>query len=72
MEKNYAIFLKQLEIASRPKYIKIFEKAKDLHLLKYKDDLNIMTLIEQSIKESVDRQEKGVTEFRKNLRLLLE
>jgi hypothetical protein len=30
-----------------------------------------MTLIEQSIRESVDRQEKGVTEFRKNLRLLL-
>ncbi|MFN9899566.1 MAG: hypothetical protein ACK55Z_12400, partial [bacterium] len=30
-----------------------------------------MTLIEQSIRESVDRQEKGVTEFRKNLRHLL-
>lgn len=33
-------------MASRPKYIKIFEKAKNLHLQKYKEDLDIMTLIE--------------------------
>jgi len=59
------------EIANRPKYISMFEKAKDKHFVGKASDLKIKANFELEAKESLWRKEVEVTDFRDEIKQML-
>jgi len=55
MEIQCARSMREKLIASRPKYIKLYDAASELHLGGYWRDLDLKSLMEQEAKESLDR-----------------
>ena len=63
---------KAREVARRPNYFKQWNVAEKLHLEKFLITFKQRTKMEQEVKESLYKKEKGIIEFKKCLRYMLE
>ena len=58
------------EYAARPKYIEIYDGAKETHLANYRDALGATAGHEQDVKESLWKPEQHLAEVRSSIRYL--
>ena len=58
------------EFLSRPKYMEIYDGAKETHLANYRDELGAKAGQEQDVKESLWKPEQNLAEVRSSIRYL--
>jgi hypothetical protein len=60
------------EFLARPKYMEIYDGAKETHLANYRDELGAKAGHEQDVKESLWKPEQHLAEVRSSIRYLFQ
>lgn len=63
--------LRQKELAKRPKYIKLYQKAVDLHMVGFIVKFETRALDEQDAREDLRRDPREIGKFKELLRYMI-
>lgn len=71
MWKRIEEIIWQKELAKRPKYIQLYQKAANLHLTGFIIEFDIRALEEQAAREDLQRNPKELGKFKELLRYMI-